>query len=167
MIERGWQAWAAMAPRERRLIGVGAGVLALAVIYLALIEPAWKGRATLERELPVLRQQLSQMLALGTEVRQLAAAPASAARGVQALRQSVEDSARAAGLGGALQKVDVNGELLEVRMKAVPHAQWLNWLDTVLRETRLRVVDLSVNREAQPGLVSMRLVLEAAKRESN
>lgn len=167
MIERILQSWQAMALRERRLVGMAGLVLLLAFVYLALIEPAWKGRASLERELPVLRQQLSQMLSLAAEVRQLSAAPPAGARGVQVSRQALEQSAKASGLAASLQKVETNGDMIEMRFKSVSHAQWLSWLDTALRETRLRVIDLSVNREPSPGTVSVRVVFEASKRDAS
>jgi general secretion pathway protein M len=155
-----------MAPRERRLVALGAGVTVLAVFYLALVEPAWQGRQALQRELPVLRQQLSQMISLSAEARQLAAVPAMAGEGVQALRASIEGSLKAAGLESAVQKIELNGELVDLRFKGVSHARWLSWMESTQRETRLRVVDLSITREAENGIVSVRVVLEAPRREA-
>ncbi len=164
MIEKPLQAWRALAPRERRLVA-GAGAFAFAAAaYLLLLEPAWQARAQLQRELPVLRGQLAQMNALAGEAIRLAGAQGSAAA-PQALRVVLETSVRAAGLGGALAALNAGGELIEMRFSGVSHAAWLAWLDTTLRETRLRVADLSIWREPNPGIVSVRLVLEFPRRE--
>ena len=143
MLERLVQSWRAIAPRERRLVVIASVVVVLALIYLALIEPAWQGRRTLQRELPVLRQQLSQMIALSAEAKQLSSVAPIGGEGAQALRGSIEGSLKAAGLEPMLQKLELNGELIDLRFKSIGHARWLNWMESAQRETRMRVVDLS------------------------
>lgn len=164
MIEKLLVAWRAMAARERRLVGAGVTILLLAVGYLLMFEPAWQGRKLLRRELPELRSQLAQMSALAVEARRLTAAP-KASDSPQALRAALAASAQAAGLGGGLAQLSLSGELFDLRFSNVPHAAWLTWLDTTLRETQLRVTDLSIAREAMPGVVSVRLVLEFPRRD--
>ncbi|HWS76630.1 MAG TPA: type II secretion system protein GspM [Quisquiliibacterium sp.] len=164
MIEAAIQYWRGLAARERRLVGAAAVTVALAVVYLALFEPAWEGRRKLGAEIPVLRAQLAQVTALGDEARKLGAMPATAGS-IEALRSSLEQSVKAAGMAPKLAAFEVSGELFELRFKDVLHAPWLEWLDTTLRETRLRVATVSVTREAAPGVVSVRLVLEAPPRE--
>lgn len=164
MIETLVRQWRGMAQRERRLVLVAGLVLLLAGGFLGLIEPALKGRANLLRELPGLRGQLAEVAALAVEARELSALPQSA-DGAQALRPVLERSVRAAGLQPRLSALAVNGELLELRFTGVLFAQWLGWLEGALRETRLRVADLSVTREVAPGVVTVRLVLEAPRKE--
>lgn len=165
MIERTVQAWRALAPRERRLVVAGGAFALVAVLYLALFEPAWKGRQQLQQELPVLRGQLAQMNALAAEAGRLAGVQRSV-DSPQALRAVLETSVRAAGLGTGLAAMNAGAELIDLRFSGVSHAAWLAWLDTTLRETQLRVADLSVSREPRPGIVSVRLVLEFPRRES-
>ena len=166
MLEQLLRSWRAIAPRERRLVLLAGGVVTVALIYLALIEPAWQGRRSLQKELPVLRQQLGQMIALAGEAKQLATVAPIGGEGVQALRGSIEGSLKAAGLEPMLQKLELNGELIDLRFKSIAHARWLTWVENAQRETRMRVVDLSITREADNGIVSVRMVLEAPKREA-
>ena len=63
-----------------------------------------------------------------------------------------------------MSQLTVSGELIDVRFKGAPFATWLGWFDTMLRETRLRAVDVALEREGAPGVVSARLTLEAQKR---
>lgn len=163
MIEAAIQYWRGLAARERRLVGVAAAVVAVAVVYLALFEPAWQGRAKLQRELPVLRAQLAQVGALAGEAQRLGTMPAVAGS-VEALRASLEQSVKAAGLSANLASLEVSDGLFDLRFREVSHAPWLDWLDTTVRETRLRVATATVTREAAPGVVSVRLVLEAPSR---
>lgn len=160
MIERLLQTWRGMVPRERRMVALAAAVLLLAVIYLLLLEPAWQGRRKLIGELPQQRAQLAQVAALAEEARRLETLPASF-DSIQALRNALERSIAAAGMAPQLARLDVSDGLFELRFNGVPHARWLDWLDTTLRETRLRVATVSLTREPAPGMVAVRLVLEA------
>ena len=165
MIERLLNGWRALAPRERRLVLAAAVVVLLACIHLLLFEPAWKGRERLSAELPRLRAQVAQMHALAAEASLLAAAPRGADT-PQAVRAALEASIASAGLSDRVAKLSATGDLIDLRFASVPHADWLDWLDATLRETRLRVVDVSLTRETSPGVVSVRLVLEMQGRDS-
>ena len=43
-------------------------------------------------------------------------------------------------------------------------AAWLAWIDVAVRDTRLRIVDVSVTREASLGMVTARASLELPRR---
>lgn len=164
MIESAIRQWRGLAGRERRMLVIGASVLLLAFVYLVLVEPAWQGRRKLAQEIPTLRAQLAQLSALSQEARRLSALP-PVAGSIEALRRSVDESVKGAGMASNLTEFQVGNGLFEMRFKEVPHALWLEWLDTTLRETRLRVAAATITRETAPGIVSVRLVLEAPARE--
>ena len=163
MIEMLLQRWRGMAPRERRMVAGGAAVIALALVYLLFYEPAAVGRRQIAGELPALRAQVARMDVLVAEAARLSNAPAGT-DSPEELRARIEQSAASAGLSERAQ-VQLVGERIEVRAKDVPFALLTGWLDTVLRETRVRVVDATVTRELQPGLVTARLALETARRD--
>ncbi len=164
LLERGVSWWASLQARERRVLGAGATVLALALVWLVAFEPAWVGRERLGRELPALRAQVAQMEGLAAEARRLSGQASQAADSAPQLKAQLEQSIEAAGLKGSLAQLSLSGDLIDLRFKGVPFAAWLGWFDTALRETRLRAVDLSVERETSPGVVSTRLTLEIPKR---
>lgn len=165
MIARLAEAWRGLAARERRMVLL-AGIVVLAALgWMLAFEPAWKGRERLADELPRARAQLSRLERMADEARQLSALPKSA-ESPQAQRAAVEASVRSAGLDGQMAQLSLSGELIDVRFKAVAFEAWLAWLDATLRETRLRVADVAVTREPQPGLVSVRLVLELPRQEA-
>lgn len=159
MIERALQSWRALAPRERRLVGVAAAFVVVAVVWLVFFEPAWQGRQKLISELPQQRAQLAQVVALAAEARRLETLPTSADP-LQALRSSIERSIGAAGMSTQLTQLDVSDEVFDLRFSGVSHAIWLEWLDNTLRETRMRVATVSLTREPTPGMVAVRLALE-------
>jgi general secretion pathway protein M len=163
MIEKLLQSWRAMALRERRMVTAAALSVLFAVVYLLMFEPAWKGVAKLDQELPQLRAQVAQMGALASEARRLGTVP-KAIESTEVLQQALQASVQAAGLGNALSELKLSGDLFDLSFSAVPHTAWLTWLDTTLRETRLRVADLSITRQQVAGVIDVRLVLEAPKR---
>jgi general secretion pathway protein M len=164
MIETLVQRWQQLQSRERRLVGFGAVVLAVLLLYLMAFEPAWVGRQRIGAELPKLRAQLAQMDALALEARRLSGTAASSDT-PQQLRAQLEQSIAAAGLQGNVAQMTQSGELIDLRFKGVPFGDWLGWFDTALRETRLRTVDVAVSRESAPGVVSARLTLEAQRQQ--
>jgi len=164
MLERLVQWWAALQTRERRMLASGGAVLALLLLYFVAFEPAYIGRQRLQAELPGRRAQLAQMEALGTEARQLSAKAGESVESSAQLKDSLEKSIKAAGLTASLTQLNVAGELIDLRFKGAPFAVWLTWLDSALRETRLRTVDVCVERGAEPGQVTARLTLELPRR---
>ena len=166
MIEPVMQRWQAMAPRERRLVMMAVAIVAMSVVYLLLIEPAWLGRQRLERELPALRAQLARIDALADEATRLAAAPVVAATS-QEVRARLERSIEAAGLDGALVRLQQSGSLFDIRFEAVAHGDWLEWLEQAVRDVRLRVVDAAVTRTATPGQVNARVSVEMPNQAGN
>lgn len=164
MLEPLLQRWNGLSTRDRRVLGFAIGFLILVFAWMVGFEPAWNGRQSLARELPVLRSDLAQMDQLAAEAR--LAATSSQQQGNESaaqLRGRLEDSLAEAGLSSSLAQMEVNGEMIEARFRQADFEKWLFWLDGAVRETRLRVVDLSLTRES-PGVISGRLALEAPRR---
>ncbi len=164
-VEHAVRWWAGLQPRERRLVGIGGVVVTVVLVYLLAFEPASVGRQRLLAELPGLRGQVAQMEGLAAEARRLSTQAAQGAESPQQVRTALERSIEAAGLKGSLVQLQLAGELIDVRFKAVSFAAWLAWFDTALRETRVRTVDVAIEREGAPGQVSARLTLEAPRPE--
>lgn len=164
LLDRGLRWWGGLQSRERRILGAGGTVLVLALVWLLAFEPAWNGRRKLAAELPALRGQLAKMEGLASEARRLSGQASQGADSPQQLKIALERSIEAAGLKGAVSQLTVAGELIDLRFKDVAFVAWLGWFDTALRETRLRAVDVAIDRETTPGRVGVRLTLEAPKR---
>lgn len=167
MIEPVLQRWAALSVRERRLIGLGGLLVLLALLWAVAYEPAATGRKRLLAEQASWQSDLARMEALSAQVRQLGAVAAAEPASLESLRERLETSLDAAGFRAQVQTLRVSADQIELRMKSVPAQAWMVWLDTTLRETRLRVGRLSLDRDgppAGPGMVSVRITLERAGR---
>ncbi|GMV02105.1 MAG: hypothetical protein AMXMBFR52_17610 [Burkholderiales bacterium] len=164
MLEQLLQRWQMLTPRERRILATGAALLAVALLWLVLFEPAWNARRRLQAELPAMRVQLAEVEQLAGDARLLGAVPV-AGDAPQAVKVQLEQSIEAAGLKPGLAQFTLTGNLFELRFKSVPHAMWLAWLEAAARETRLRVIAASITRETGVGVISARLALELPRRE--
>ena len=159
------QWWRALAKRERSILASGLAVSAAALLYLLAFEPAWVGRQKVARELPQLRSQVAQMDALSSEARRISGL-AGAGESSASIRKSVEASVTAHGVKPFLAQSNFAGELIELKFNSVPFALLIDWLDTTIRDTRVRIVDANISREAVSGTVSAKLALELPKREA-
>ena len=155
--------WNALSSRDRRMLGLAVGFLVLVFAWLVAFEPAWGGRQQLAKELPALRAELAQMDQLAAEARLASSSSRQANESATQLKGRIEETLADAGLSGSLAQLDVNGEMIEARFRQADFEKWLYWLDGAVRETRLRVVDLSITRESA-GVISGRLALEAPRR---
>jgi general secretion pathway protein M len=166
LLESALQRWRLLQPRERRLLVLAFAVLSVAGVFLFGFEPAWNGRAALERRLPELRSQVAAVDRVVREVRELESAARAPVQTVQAVRLAVENSIDSAGLRASLARLQVNGALIDLEFRQVSFSGLMGWLDATLREQRLRVLDVSLNREAAGDRVSGRVLLEHAQGSS-
>jgi general secretion pathway protein M len=147
--------WAARAPRERTILGIGAAVVALALVQLLLVDPALSGRKKLNRDLPTLRQQLAQLQALAKEAAALSVSSPAALPAVS--RESIEAALTRGGL--TPQSVTLNGNVAQVKLSSASFSGLLSWLDEVQQDARLAVLDANIVALPQPDRVDAVLSL--------
>ena len=153
--ERVGSYWIARTAQERKFLLVGGGVVALALLYLVLLEPALTGREQLRRSLPEMRQQAAQLDALAAEARAVAAQPAPAV--VPLTREALAASMTASGLNPA--SLSVSGEYTKVQLNGVSFANLMAWLDAQRRDSRLLVQDAQFTAKDALGQVDATLTL--------
>ncbi|MDO4905255.1 MAG: type II secretion system protein M [Lautropia sp.] len=162
MLETLLQKWAGLAPRDRRILVIAGIFLGIVLIWQLLFQPAWQGSQRLQKSLPALRADLAQMDRLAAEARELGRVTSAPAESPAQMKARLEQSLLAQGIGREMATVEAHSDIVEVRFHQAPFESWVFWLDAAVRETRTRVVDLSINRES-PGVFSGRLVLEVAR----
>lgn len=164
--DRARQRYQALAPRERRLV-TGAGLLlALALVFTLLVEPALDTARTLREELPRLRGQAALVADLTTQaaaLRKHAAAPATALP-------------TAADLGASLARAGLpadrwtleppgQGDSVTLAVTELPASALLRWLEDSTADWGLAVRQVALTRATNangrplPGLVNGRVTL--------
>ncbi|HET9821737.1 MAG TPA: type II secretion system protein GspM [Burkholderiaceae bacterium] len=151
-----WRArWKALAPRDRRLVGVALLIAGLALLWLLAIAPAWRVVREAPARLDQLDAQLLTMQRLAAEARTLRAAPpVSAAQSQAALKASTE------ALGGAARLV-IAGDRATVTFVNANGTQVRDWLAEARGAARARPVEASLSRGPQGLSGSVVLMLPA------
>jgi general secretion pathway protein M len=147
--------WGARTEKERKYLIVGAGIAAGALVYALFIEPAWTGKARLERELPQLRQEAAELQAMAQEAAMLKGqvVPPPTPMTRDALAASL--AARAI----TPASLTVAGESAKLQVSNVSFANLYSWLDAQRREHRITVADGTVTALPALGQVDATLTL--------
>jgi general secretion pathway protein M len=153
--------WEARNARERAILSGGALLLLLGLLYAVLVGPALTGRDRLNKDLPLLRQQVGQIQALAGEAAGLAGnAPQSPP---PLSRESLEADLTRRGLKA--ENVAVTGEIARLQLSGASFAALVSWLDEVQRSALVSVVDANIIALAQPDSVNATLTLRQQKSE--
>jgi general secretion pathway protein M len=156
------QRWDGLAPREQRVLQLGAVALGLIVGYLALWEPLAQSRDEWRTRVVAADADLAWMRAAAPQVRAArgdgATAPISDGRSLLA---RADASAREAGLGDALLRVEpVSANQVRVTFERAGFDAMMRWLEMLANGHGVRVGELAVQRADGVGLVDARVSLE-------
>lgn len=138
--------WQQRAPRDRQILLVLGVLVAALLVYGWLWQPAAQGIATLERDLPPLRAQRGEVLAMAQEGRRLreetrqnsVRVPAPAAR-----RGLLQRSLENAGLRG-VDIIEEGPHRLRLRAARVDYGVWAAWVAGPARELGARLGQVSI-----------------------
>ncbi len=147
--------WAARDARERAMLAVAALAMMFSLFYALLIDPALAGREQLNKNLPVLRQQVAQMQALSKEAAAFSVKSASPL--IKMSKENIE--AALARNNVKPQSVMLTGDYAKVQLAAASFAGTLNWLDEMQKNGLGSVVDANIVALAQPDMVNATLTL--------
>ncbi len=153
--------WTARDARERAMLAVAALAVTLGLIYALLIDPALSGRAQLNKNLPVLRQQVAQLQALAKEAAVLSGK--SAAPLIAMSKENIEAALARNGLKP--QSMVLTSDFAKVQLAAVSFAETLNWLDEMQKTALLSVVDANIVALEKPDMVNATFTLRQPKNE--
>ena len=144
--------WAALAPRERRLVGLAGTVLGAFLLWSLAIAPAWRTLQTAPARLDAQQQQAQQMQRLAGEAAALrAVAPVPLDQAQAALTAATERL-------GPPSKLSLQGERALLTLKGVDGAALAAWMAEVRAGARARVVEANLTMTG-PGLYDGSLTL--------
>jgi len=159
------KAWfMSLARRERLMVSVGAGVVALVLLYLVVWLPMASHTARLEQsvaEQQVLKRWMQRSAA---EARQLRGrAVVGAGDEGHSLLAVVDETAKQANLGPAVKRIQPDGQdLVRISLEQAPFDDVVTWLAGLQQTQGVSVVDATLDRQSASGLVNARLTLKRA-----
>jgi type II secretory pathway component PulM len=156
LAEKRWRnTWARRSSRERVFLSVGAALLAAALAWGAIWQPAQEARTRLARRNAALEIQVAQIGALARDAATLRAR--SQAPGTpEQMKTRLETALATLGLKPGTLEVDTQNRQARVSLEA-PFDRCIALLDTVRRDSRWPLTQARFEATAQTGLVRAQL----------
>ncbi|MFL9864915.1 type II secretion system protein GspM [Paraburkholderia fungorum] len=154
------QWWEARATREKQLLGAGALLAGVAVIYGVLWSPAFDGSKRMLASLPGLETEVAEVGIQADEARRLRAAASIAAPSGAALRDALSASLDTAAFGQV--QLAVLDKAVQIDAKDVPFGAWIAWLDEARKRFHVRVASARVTGNDKPGHAAVSVTLQPA-----
>ncbi len=151
--------WQQRNARERRMLSAAIIALLLAAIYWLFVNPALRNRASLEKELPLLRQQVSEMAAMSGQYAQLSASITEVVAPVT--REVIEASLLRRGIKA--QTLAASDDIVRLQVSAVAYVNILEWILEMQKAARLNVEEAKLTALPEPGQVGVVLTLRQQK----
>lgn len=161
---RAW--WNAQSVRDRRVLVAGGIVVAILLTWALAWIPLSRARASLTAQVAQQRADVAWMRQSLAQARELRTqgARGNVARQGKSLLALADATARADGLGDALNRVEPTGAAsVRVSFEVVDFDVLSNWLEALARDYGVSVTDLSVDKSQGLGLVNARVTLQDAK----
>ncbi len=156
---------------ERLLIGIAAALLTALLVYALAWRPVQRHRADLERGIEQQRRLKLWLEGTRAEVMRLRrqAKPARRAGGDRrSLLALVDQTARQAGLGQSIRRVEPNGrDGVRLRFEAVSFDALMSWLERIAGLGDIAVEAAAIDRRDEAGLVDARLTLRSRPGETS
>lgn len=132
--------WRGRAARERQALAIGLVALIAVLIWILLVQPAWRTASQAAAEIDRIDQQLQQLQAMADEVKTLrSVAPVSPTHAAAALRAA---TARL----GEQARLSLQGDRASVTFTSVDAEDLRDWLGEVRSAARARPVEASLSR---------------------
>jgi general secretion pathway protein M len=136
--------WAGLAARERQMVSLMLVAVALFLLWVLAIAPAWRTVTTAPAELDALEQQLQQMRRQAADARELRTATP-----VPASQASVSIKAATDRLGVDRAKLALQPDRAVLTLQGVTGEQLRAWLSEVRSGARARPVEAQLTRGPQ------------------
>ncbi|MGS0743506.1 type II secretion system protein GspM [Glaciimonas sp. GG7] len=152
--------WSQRNQRERRMLSCAAAFIVMVLIYLVLIDPALKGRARLQKELPTLRSQaaLLELLTIKAAAVASVSTPSATPAAWPFTKAGIEASLKSKAL--RVQSVEQSGDTATMAFSAVPFAVLFDWLTEVQKSAHWQVGIANISTgSGQPDSVNASITL--------
>jgi general secretion pathway protein M len=149
-----------LSPRERNLVYLASALLALALVYFAMVLPITSAAAKRAARVEQKTADLAWMRQVAPQVMAAAAAGGGAAGSGESLVVLVDRTGRQAGLGSAIRDQSPSGEHgLRLRLEAAPFDVLITWLAVLQQQHGVSVDAATIDAGSAPGLVNASLTL--------
>jgi general secretion pathway protein M len=150
-----------LAPRERNLVYLAAGLVLVALLYFVLVLPLTTASSRRAARIEQKSTDLAWMRQVAPQVAAAAAAGGAASPGSsESLVVLVDRTGRQAGLGNAIRDQSPSGDLgLRLRLESAPFDVLVTWLANLQQQYGVSVDAATIDATGAPGLVNASITL--------
>ncbi len=155
--------WNQQSLRDRRVLVLGAIIVAIFLIWSFVWHPLAREQDRLEMQLDNARRDLAFVRVAEVEVDRLrnAGVRSRADRQGKSLLALADVSARAGGLEGALKRLEpVGSSSVRASFEFASFDVLIAWIENLARDYGVQITDFSADRVDATGLVNARVTLE-------
>ena len=154
--------WRQLEARERLVLGWGATLVTVILLYSLLWQPWHVALASMEQDIQTHLQNLVWMQQQAELLKGGAGQPAkSATQGSnESLLSIVEKTAKVNKVGQSIQQMVPSSNDSEVRvvLEEADFNQWLRWIDQLFKQYEVNIIQLSAERDDDaPNLAEIRI----------
>jgi general secretion pathway protein M len=157
-------AWQARSPRERLVLGVGAVVLTLLLLYHFVWEPLEAERERLRRSIGALRTQAAQFDEDAAEAELLRNTGKERPRSASN-HALLQEAAERVGARSSIKSItEVADGRMQVVLEPLPYATLVKWIGAIMGSGAVTIDAIQVKTSGTPGSVQVdSLVLKVAQ----
>lgn len=149
-----------LAPRERLVVSVGAGIVGLVLFWSIVLAPLSSGVDRMSTRIDGKRASLSWMQMASAEIRSAGDVSTAAGNPDQSLVVVIDRTARQSGIGETLTRNQPVGEDgIRVRLEDAPFDVVTQWLGTLQSSHGLALESATFERGPANGTVTVSLTL--------
>lgn len=147
-------------PREQLIVGIGALVAGLMLVFLIVWEPLAQRSARLDTEIANARELVVFMQRTEQEVRQLGRVAPGVAQANRSLLAIVDSSSKQTGMSALIKRIQPEGQTsVRLWIEDAPFDKLADWLHQLESQQQIKVDNGSLDRDEQSGTVKARLTL--------
>jgi general secretion pathway protein M len=130
------------------MVSIAGIVIAVALFYLLLVDPAWTGVTNLQRDLPVLRSDAAQVAGIADATGRSPKRNASID-----LQTAIQTALTAGGLTATSLSANASGSVT-VKFDKIVHSTAATWAQRTVRDVGVRIESATLVASAEPGRVN-------------
>ena len=155
---RAW--YAGLVPRERRLVLIGSGVIALMIVYLAIISPISTAHTRLMRDVRAKRQLITYIDNAAARLQTQSSASIGQLPAGQSVFAALSAAIQSSPVSGAVQRLEQTQDGgVRLSLRGAAFDSLARWLATIASQDGIVVTRATIDQATNPGTVNATLTL--------
>lgn len=154
--------YAALQPREQRMVGIGAVAVGFLILAGGVVLPLQTAVSTALKRAETKRADLAWMRVNAPEIQ--AGRATVMADSTEAPVVVVDRVGRESGLGSALRGTQPSGNGVRVQLEAAPFDALVTWIASLDQRYGLAIESITIDRADRPGVVNANITFAPPRR---